>query len=88
MSLTHKSQIDQELLNLLSLFFVTDIGNGIETRKRKHSGEDPPAKRRPLGFQLSKDSPKGIYLFYLFLLKSRLQSHFVAVNGGVFLWWD
>ena len=26
--------------------------------------------------------------FFFFLLKSRLQSHFVAVNCGVFWWWD
>ena len=30
-----------------------------------------------------------IYLFiFFFLLNSILQSHFVAVNGGVFWWWD
>ena len=33
-------------------------------------------------------TPGWLTLFFFFLLKSRLQSHFVVVNCGVFWWWD
>ena len=36
----------------------------------------------------SNGQPGSFDFFPFFLLKSRLQSHFVAVNCGVFWWWD
>ena len=65
---------------------VCDVTELWEIAIAMHNVEATRDRVAPIAkFRVQQAAP---YPMHFFLLKSRLQSHFVEVNCGVFWWWD